>query len=151
MEWSEIFSKPAVIWFFLGLALALLEFLAPGMIILFFGIGAWVTALSFLFFDPGINTQIIIFMVSSVLSILLLRKSLKKMFFNEDPNKKETLPDEFIGQSAVVETEINKDKPGSVSFKGANWEAMSDQKLKVGQRVQISAKESIKLHVEPKS
>ena len=151
MEWSEIFSKPAVIWFFVGLALALLEFVAPGLIILFFGIGAWVTALSFIFFDPGLNTQIIIFMVSSLLSILLLRKSLKKMFFKEDLNKEEALADEFIGQIVVVETEINKDKPGTVSFKGARWEAMSDQKLEVGQRVQISAKESIKLHVEPKS
>lgn len=151
MEWSEIFSKPAVIWFFIGLVLALLELGIPGMLILFFGFGAWITALAFLFYDPGIDAQIIIFMVSSLLSILLLRKSLKRMFFKEDPNKEETLEDEFIGKTAIVETEINKDKPGSVSFKGANWEAIADQKLKVGQRVKIVANESIRLHVAPKS
>ena len=150
MDWSEIFSKPEIIWFFIGLILALLEFGIPGLIVLFFGIGAWVTALSCMLFDVGLNGQIIIFIVSSLLSILLLRKSLKKMFFKEDPDKEETLADEFIGQTAVVEQEITADKPGKVSFKGAQWEAMSEHKLKAGQQVEIIGKESIKLKVAAK-
>lgn len=150
MNWSEIFSKPEIIWFFIGLALALLEFGIPGLIILFFGIGAWVTALSCMMFDIGLNGQIIIFMISSLLSILLLRKSLKKMFFKEDPNKEETLADEFIGQMAVVQTKIAQDKPGKVTFKGAEWEASSDMELKVGQSVTIVGKDSIKLIVASK-
>lgn len=150
MNWSEIFSKPEIIWFFIGLVLALLEFGIPGLIILFFGIGAWATALSCMLFDIGLNSQLIIFIVSSLLSILLLRKSLKKMFFKEDPDKEETLADEFVGQTAVVEEEISVEKPGKVSFKGAEWQAMSDQKLKAGQRVEIVGKESIKLKVAAK-
>jgi len=39
MDWTELFSKPEIIWFFIGLLLALLEFGIPGLIILFFGIG----------------------------------------------------------------------------------------------------------------
>ncbi len=149
MDWS-VFSNPAVIWFFLGLVLALMEFAIPGLIILFFGIGAWVTALSCLLFDVGLNGQLIIFIIASLLSILLLRKSLKKMFFKEDPNKEETLADEFIGQTAVVEENITAGKPGKVSFKGAQWQAFSDQNLKAGQRVEIVGKESIKLKVASK-
>ena len=150
MTLSEIFSKPEVIWFFVGLVLALLEFGIPGMIILFFGIGAWVTALACMFFNIGVDIQIVVFIVSSLLSILLLRKSLKKMFFTEDPNKEETLADEFIGQTAVVEMEIDPDKPGKVTFKGAEWGASADMKLKVGQQVKIVGKDSIKLIVAPK-
>ena len=150
MDWTELFSKPEIIWFFIGLLLALLEFGIPGLIILFFGIGAWVTALSCMLFDVGLNGQILIFIISSLLSILVLRKSLKKMFFKEDPDKEETLSDEFIGQTAVVEEEISADKPGKVSFKGAQWEAMSEQKLTAGQQVEIIGKESIKLIVAAK-
>ena len=150
MDWTELFSKPEIIWFFIGLLLALLEFGIPGLIILFFGIGAWVTALSCMLFDVGLNGQIIIFIISSLLSILLLRKSLKKMFFKEDPDREEVLADEFIGQTAVVEQEISANKSGKVSFKGAQWEAMSEQKLKTGQQVEIIGKESIKLIVAAK-
>jgi len=150
MDWTELFSKPEIIWFFIGLLLALLEFGIPGLIILFFGIGAWVTALSCMLFDVGLNGQIIIFIISSLLSILLLRKSLKKMFFKEDPDREEVLADEFIGQTAVVEQEISANKSGKVSFKGAHWEAMSEQKLKTGQQVEIIGKESIKLIVAAK-
>ena len=149
MDWN-VFSKPEIIWFFIGLVLALLEFGIPGLIVLFFGIGAWVTALSCMLFDVGLNGQIIIFIISSLLSILLLRKSLKKMFFKEDPDKEETLADEFIGQTAVVEEEISAEKPGKVSFKGAQWEAMSEHKLEAGQQVEIIGKESIKLKVAAK-
>lgn len=149
MDWT-VFSKPEIIWFFIGLVLALLEFGIPGLIILFFGIGAWVTALSCMLFDVGLNGQIIIFIISSLLSILLLRKSLKKMFFKEDPDKEETLADEFIGQTAVVEEEISASKPGKVSFKGTQWEALSEQKLEAGQQVEIIGKESIKLKVAAK-
>lgn len=150
MSWTEIFSKPEIIWFFVGLVLALLEFGIPGLIILFFGIGAWVTALSCFMFDIGINTQIIIFIISSLLSIVLLRNSLRKMFFKEDPDKEETLADEFIGQTAVVEELITEYNPGKVSFKGVQWDAFADHELQPGLRVQIIGKESIRLKVAAK-
>ena len=41
----DILQDPAVIWFLVGLGLLLLELALPGLVILFFGAGAWVTAL----------------------------------------------------------------------------------------------------------
>ena len=147
MDWS-VFTKPEVIWFMIGLILALLEFVIPGLIVLFFVVGAWITALSFLVFEPGLNAQILIFIVASLLSLLLLRKSLKKVFFKENPIQEDTLEDEFIGQTAVVDEVIHPDKPGKVLFKGTHWGAVSDTTIKKGQRVTIIGKESITLRVQ---
>lgn len=51
----EFLSNPAVIWFFIGLFLLLLEMAVPGLIVMFFGVGAWITALITAIFHPGIN------------------------------------------------------------------------------------------------
>jgi membrane protein implicated in regulation of membrane protease activity len=149
MDWS-IFSHPAVIWFLIGLVLLLLEFLIPGLIIFFFGIGAWITALAFLIFTPDINIQIVIFLVSSVLALVLLRRYLKKRFFKEGGDNTASLDNEFIGRTAVAETDIPAEGRGKINFKGTLWNADSEVDIKKGDRVIILAKESITLKVKPK-
>ncbi|MDO9339567.1 MAG: NfeD family protein, partial [Bacteroidales bacterium] len=71
---ANIFSRPELFWFVIGLGLFLLELVMPGFFIFFFGLGAWVTALVCLIGDPGTNLQIIIFAVISVLSLIALRR-----------------------------------------------------------------------------
>ena len=149
MDWS-IFSNPAVIWFLIGLVLLLLEFAIPGLIIFFFGIGAWITALAILLFDPGLNIQIVIFLVSSVLALTLFRRYLKKKFFKEGGDDSASLDNEFLGKIAVAETDIPADGRGKVNFKGTLWGADSEVDISKGDRVKITAKESIILKVKPK-
>ncbi|MBW1855703.1 MAG: hypothetical protein JRJ00_13650 [Deltaproteobacteria bacterium] len=36
--------NPTTVWFVLGLILALSEFAVPGVILIFFGVGAWIVA-----------------------------------------------------------------------------------------------------------
>ncbi|HGY55755.1 MAG TPA: NfeD family protein [Caldithrix abyssi] len=149
MNWQEIFTQPAVIWFLIGLVLVLLEFSLPGLIIIFFGIGAWVTALSAAVFDVGLNTQIAVFIITSFISLILLRKHLQNRFFKSQTPEEDTLEDEFIGQMATVAADIKKDREGKVIFKGTNWSAVSEYPCKKGQQVRIVGKESIRLKVEP--
>ena len=52
-----------LIWFILGLVLLLGEFVMPGLVIFFFGIGAWVVAILTIFFDISINLQLIIYLL----------------------------------------------------------------------------------------
>ena len=54
MDFIKDFLKPEVIWCLVGLVLLLLEFILPGLIIFFFGLGAWVVAAVCLF--AGIGT-----------------------------------------------------------------------------------------------
>ncbi len=99
MDTIKDFLRPEIIWFLIGLALLIMEFVLPGLIIAFFGVGAWIVALVCLITDIGINTQLIIFIISSVLSLLCLRKWLKGVFMGHAVSKqnlKENL-EEFVG------------------------------------------------------
>lgn len=107
------------------------------------------TAIICLIFDIGINFQVAVFTFSSVLLLLLLRRYLRKQFFSEDKSVVETLADEFVGKTAVVESDIKKGYPGKVSFKGTTWTALSDITIKKGQLAEITGKESINLIVKP--
>ncbi len=143
----NILLTPPVIWFLIGLVFLLLELALPGLIIMFFGIGAWITAICILIFHPGLNIQIIIFLLSSILSLALLRKYLKKKFFHEDKTGVNTLEDEFIGKTAIAETNLVSGRQGRVDFKGTTWNAISDVDIKAGDQVKILNKDSITLIV----
>jgi membrane protein implicated in regulation of membrane protease activity len=79
----DILSDPAVVWFLIGLGLLLLELILPGLVIIFFGAGAWITALVCVVTDINLNWQILIFLVASLLGLVLVRKYLKRKFFSK--------------------------------------------------------------------
>ena len=150
MDAIKDFLRPEIIWFLVGLALLILEFILPGLIIAFFGVGAWIVALVCLITDIGINTQLIIFIIASVLSLLCLRKWLKGVFLGHTVSKqnlKENL-DEFIGQKAVVKEKIIPKSGGKVEFHGTNWVAEADEEIAEGATVQIIGKDNITLKVK---
>ncbi len=144
------FLKPEIIWFLIGLALLIMEFVLPGLIIAFFGVGAWIVAIVCLITNIGINTQLIIFILSSVLSLLCLRKWLKGVFLGHTVSKqnlKQNL-EEFVGQRAVVKETITPKAGGKVEFHGTNWEARADEEIAEGAMVEIIGKDNITLKVK---
>jgi membrane protein implicated in regulation of membrane protease activity len=147
---TSIFSRPEVIWFIIGLVLFLMELVIPGFVIFFFGVGAWLTALLCLIADPGINLQVIVFAVASILSLLAFRKMIQKKFFYTREDRSDAVEDEFTGKEALAKEDINRGNLGKVEFKGTLWKAESDSEIKAGQTVIITAKESFKLIVKPK-
>jgi membrane protein implicated in regulation of membrane protease activity len=148
---ESILSKPEIIWFIIGLDLFLLELVIPGFVIFFFGVGAWVTALLCLFAEPGINLQIIVFALTSVLSLVALRRIIQKKFFYSRDNQTIDIDDEFTGKEAVTITPLSPGKKGKVEFKGTTWDAESESQISIGQTVIILEKENFKLIVEPKN
>ncbi len=147
---SNIFSRPELFWFIIGLGLFLLELVIPGFFIFFFGLGAWITALVCLIGEPGTNVQIVIFAITSVLSLIALRRIIQKKFFYSKGTQSEDVEDEFTGKEAVATTDFGGLKNGKVEFKGTTWSAESISEIKEGQRVVIIEKDSFKLIVEPK-
>ena len=145
----EYLSDPAVIWFLIGLGLLLLELALPGLVILFFGTGAWVTALVCALADISLNVQILIFLVASLLGLVLLRKYLKNRFFNKKELEVKDQLEEFIGHQARAVEEF-KDGDGKVEFKGTHWTAKSEEPVSRGMWVTITRKESLTLFVKPK-
>ena len=147
---ETIFSRPELFWFLIGLGLFLLELVIPGFFIFFFGLGAWVTALVCLIWEPGINLQIIIFAITSVLSLLGLRRIIQKKFFYSKSDMSGEVEDEFTGKEALAVSDFGGEQTGKVEFKGTTWKAESSSEIKTGQRVMILQKDNFKLIVEPK-
>lgn len=144
----DLLSDPAVIWFLIGLGLLILELVLPGLVVLFFGIGAWVTALACKIFDIDLNFQILIFLVTSLLGLVLLRKYLRNRFFSRRKDEVGEALEEFIGHKAKVISDF-KNGEGKVEIKGTPWNAVCDEALKKGQTVVIEKKDSLTLFVKP--
>ena len=142
----ENLNNIALIWFVIGFVLFLLEFLMPGFILFFFAVGAWIVALLTLFFDLSINIQLIIFLGSSILTILLLRKWLKKVIRIRKSNSE--IEDELVGKTGRAETFIGPGQNGKLDFKGTSWEARSDDIIQKGENAIIIGNDSILLIVK---
>jgi membrane protein implicated in regulation of membrane protease activity len=149
MDASNGWLTPQVIWFAVGFILLVIEFATPGIIIVFFGAGAWIVALVCLFFDIPLNVQLLIFIVSSIVLLVTLRKWLKQIFqLQTSPGESEELK-EFIGQRAIVSKEIKPRFKGKVEFHGSYWDAEANQTIGVGEPVEIVDKHNITLIVKP--
>jgi membrane protein implicated in regulation of membrane protease activity len=142
--------KPELIWFLIGLALLLLEFALPGLIVFFFGLGAWIVALVCLLTDISLNAQLLVFIISSVLSLVCLRKWLKGLFKGFIVSRQKTSEniEEFIGKRAVVKEKITPQVPGKVEFHGTNWAAEADEEIAAETPVKIVGKDNITLKVK---
>ncbi len=137
----------ALYWLYLGVALIILEVMTPGLVSLFFGLSALTVAL-LVWLVPSLaqGWQWIAFSVFSVLYILLLRKSLKKVF-NGDREVSESPNDEFTGKLAVVAEKIAPNRPGRVEFYGSTWTAEADVEVPAGASVRILGKKNLTLKV----
>ena len=150
MDIIKDFLRPELIWFLVGLLLLVLELALPGLIIAFFGFGAWLVAIICLITDIGINTQLIIFIAASILSLLVLRRWLKGVFLGHAGSKQDLKHnlEEFVGQRAVVKEKIVPKLGGKVEFHGSNWEAQADEEIAEGTVVEIIGKDNITLKVK---
>jgi membrane protein implicated in regulation of membrane protease activity len=150
MESLKEFLKPEVIWFLVGLVLLLMEFAIPGLIVFFFGVGAWIVAVVCLFTEVSLNWQLGIFIGSSVLSLVLLRSWVKGIFLGHVTGKQDLTEElkDFVGERAVVKEAITPKRPGKVELHGTNWEAEADVAIPEGADVEIVGKDNLTLKVK---
>ena len=147
----QLLSNPGLLWFIAGLALLLTELFAPSLILIFFGLGAWVVTALYLLFNIGFPTQLIVFAVSSIMLLVFLRKKLKPVFLGYVSSKQNSGQnmDDFFEKEAVVMARIEPGKPGKVEFNGVAWDAVSDSSIDVDTRVKIIDRSGLKLKVVP--
>ena len=144
----DIFNNAAVIWFIIGFVFFIFEFALPGLILFFFALGAWITAVLALFIDLSFNAQIAVFLGASVLTILLFRKWVKKLVWSKKHISE--IEDEFLGKTGIAESSIGLGMNGKVDFKGTSWDAKSDDSIEKGEEVTIIGNDSILLIVKSK-
>jgi len=150
METIKDFLKPELIWFLAGIALLIMEFMAPGLIIAFFGVGACLVAIICIFADISLNTQLIIFIISSVLLLIVLRKRLKGVFTGHVKATQEMTEQvsELVGERVVVTAAITPTAGGKVELHGTSWSAQADEEIAEGTMVEIVAKDNLTLKVK---
>ncbi len=149
MDLLGYLTQPAIAWFIIGLLLLMVEFAVPGLILGFFGAGAWVIVLICALVDLNLAGQLLIFIIFSVLSLVLLRKKLKERFFNDSGDNEDGLADEFIGKKTIALTDIYNVPGGKVTLKGTEWEARSEINISKGENVEIIGRENLVLLVKP--
>jgi membrane protein implicated in regulation of membrane protease activity len=146
--------NPTTVWFVLGLTLVLSEFAVPGVILIFFGIGAWIVAASTYFGLTGsFESQVLLFSVSSILLLIVIRKWIKGKFYGHVSDVQDLTQnlDEFTGKSVVVIKDVIPEKPGgTVEFKGSTWSAVSDEYIKNGEFAIITEIDGITLKIKRK-
>lgn len=146
MDWLPI------IWIITGIACILLEFVIPGLIIIFFGVGALVTGLALLAGLPtGNGIPFILFSAVSIASIILLRKQFAKIFRGTDvvnDDGRVSSDDDIVGCSARVIAWDDTRQEGKIDLRGSTWNARSTDTLTVGDAVKVSKRNGIHLLVE---
>jgi membrane protein implicated in regulation of membrane protease activity len=148
-QWQE-YMKAQYLWLIAGIVMVILEFVLPGFVIVFFGVGAIVVGIICWLWAISFNMQLVLFMAISVVLLLAIRKWVKNIFVGYTSSQEEIgeLSKEFAGEQAMVVAEIVPDKPGKVEFHGTNWEAEADEPIASGERVEIVGQRSIRLKVK---
>ena len=129
----------------------LLEFASPGVVLVFFGMGAWIVAVLALILNISLNIQLLLFILSSVAFLILLREKFTSMFQKQSdtPEPESETSGEFIGRRAKVTEKINPQSSGRVEFRGTHWTAEASVSIAKDTPVEIIGKKSITLVVKP--
>jgi membrane protein implicated in regulation of membrane protease activity len=142
-----------LLWFIVGLVFALAEFILPGLVIIFFGAGAWITALALMVgVIDSFNEQLLVFLASSIFSLVVFRKRGQSYFEGRVSGKLapgESLED-VHGQRAVALTAIKpKMLGGKVEYHGTPWPAEAEVEIEAGTVVEIIRRNNLTLIVKP--
>ena len=142
-------NDPVLLWFLAGILLILAEFAVPGVVIVFFGVGALLTSLTtWLGFTVSLSSQTLLFGISSVTLLFTLRHFVKSWFLGKESSMDNDADDDFTGREARVLQDIpGPGLDGRVEMKGAEWKARAELPIAAGSTVIIDHREGLTLHV----
>ena len=130
--------SPPLTWFLIGVLFLIFEIAMPGFILIFFTAGSWVAALTVWLFNVQLTGQILIFLVSSLILLFVLRKySLKIFRGGAVDNIEARLTDSKIGKRAVVTKKITSGMTGEIKIMGSFWRAVADVEIEEGKNVVV--------------
>ena len=134
--------QPYALWLIAGILLMLLELLVPGLVVIWFGIGALFAGFV-AFLGVGSGVQIAVFLVVSILSLVFVRK-----FFASDEESQGVGAERLVGKECTVVEKISPGKYGKVKVEGELWLAESGDDCETGKKVKIVSIEGTHLIVK---
>ena len=134
------------LWLSSGIFLIAVEFLVPGLVMVFVGLGALTVALGMhLGHVDGVLEQFITFFISSIIYLLTLRFLVLR--FVPSASRKENIDEdeEVMGSIVEIVADINPGEFGRVEHSGSTWQARAegDQTILKGEQVKIIGRDNI--------
>ena len=140
----------AWLWLYFGAFLMLMELLAPGFVVFFFGLSAATVGLCrFALGDAfSFTWQLAAFSAFSILYLMVLRRWLKKTFLGGKVEAKTDFDNEYVGRVGRVVEAVRPGVPGRILLGDAQWDARAGERLEPGTEVRVVAQENLTLVVE---
>ena len=141
----------AWLWVYAGAALMLLELLAPGFVIFFFGLSAaTVGALRAVIGEPfSLTWQLAAFSAFSIVYLVLLRRWLKGVFSGSRSQSSADFGNEYVGRVGRITVRVTPSLPGRVMIGDAEWTATAKTALPEGADVRVIAQDNLTMAVAP--
>ncbi len=145
--------EPYILWFIGGLALMLLEFILPGGIVFFLGLGA--TLVSLLLYVGLIDGWLQAFttwFIGSLALLFGLRGVVQKIIPAQVEKGKTDEDLDAYNQVVEVAELIPANGEGRIMFRGSTWAARNyhaDQPVEKGSRVRIVYRDNLVWVIEP--
>lgn len=134
----------ASIWLVIFIVLVIIELITINLVTIWFAIAAVFTLLVDII-TRNTMLEIIVFIVSSFLLLLLTKPLIKKIKVKK---VEATNLDMVINKIGIVTEDINQDKIGEVKVLGKRWSAYSSTEIKKDEKVKILSIDGVKLKVE---
>lgn len=134
-------------WLIAGLIALGLEAAINGFILVFFGLGALITAL----FAPWISTEQewALFSILSIALILIFRQKIRdRIQTKPGQDLKDDFMHSLVGKSATVQKDIQAHSPGRIEVHGSTWTAHAKEFIPAGTTVTITHIQNMDLWVQ---
>ena len=146
MDWLADIGAPWW-WIALGLVLAALEMLIPGVYLVWLAVAALATGLLTLVFDFGLALQVVDFVFLSLIAVFAARRFVSERGIESSDPLLNNRMGRLVGQTATVSAAIEHGE-GRVNHGDSQWSARGPE-LPAGARVRITGFDGGTLIVEP--
>lgn len=134
--------EPWLIWTIAGGALILLELVVPGAVTIFVGLSAMVVGLCLkLGLIQSLLASLITWFILSILLLLFVRTIFVKHFEGDSRVQDVDEDKDAVGSLVDVTEDIEPHREGRISFRGASWQARSEEALIKGTKAIILSRE----------
>ena len=146
MDWLSEIGAPWW-WIALGLVLAALEMLIPGVYLVWLAVAALATGVLTLVFDFGLALQVVDFVFLALIAVFAARRFVSERGIESSDPLLNNRMGRLIGQTGTVSVAIEHGE-GRVGHGDSQWPACGPE-MPAGARVRITGFEGGTLIVEP--
>ena len=128
----------------------LMELLAPGFVVFFFGLSAATVGLCRFAFGEAftLTWQLAAFSAFSILYLVVLRRWLKRLFTGGRVETKTDFDNEYVGRVGRVTEAVRPPLTGRVVIGDAEWTASSDERIDAGATVEVVSQSNLTMKVK---